>query len=175
MHHAGVPHRLHSTVHTAAQHVSTGRQGQCNQAASCHHHLAASCDTQVWFEYSRWHADAGGGLAQATACLVRGVTSLPDCLLLHFALADLHEAQGNVDAAREVGTASSNSPMQLHLISSCFPHTTTTTSTSILHTHICRHDLPNTALLPSPSPPHLLGARKKTSSQALNPFTPFGG
>jgi hypothetical protein len=57
---------------------------------------------QVWYDYARWHADAGSGVAQATACLVRAVAALPNCLLLHFALADLQEAQGHTDAAREV-------------------------------------------------------------------------
>jgi hypothetical protein len=58
--------------------------------------------SQVWYDYARWHADAGSGVAQATACLVRAVAALPSCLLLHFALADLQEAQGHTDAAREV-------------------------------------------------------------------------
>ncbi|WIA36938.1 hypothetical protein OEZ86_008179 [Tetradesmus obliquus] len=57
---------------------------------------------EVWYDYARWHADAGSGVAQATACLVRAVAALPNCLLLHFALADLQEAQGHTDAAREV-------------------------------------------------------------------------
>lgn len=56
----------------------------------------------MWYDYARWHADAGSGVAQATACLVRAVAALPNCLLLHFALADLQEAQGQTDAAREV-------------------------------------------------------------------------
>jgi hypothetical protein len=61
---------------------------------------------QVWYDYARWHADAGSGVAQATACLVRAVAALPNCLLLHFALADLQEAQGQTEAAREVGLCS---------------------------------------------------------------------
>lgn len=57
---------------------------------------------QVWYDYARWQADSGGGVAQATACLQRAVHALPNCLLLFFALADLHEAQGDVAAAKQV-------------------------------------------------------------------------
>jgi hypothetical protein len=57
---------------------------------------------QVWYDYARWQADSGGGVAQTTACLQRAVHALPDCLLLFFALADLHEAQGDVAAAKQV-------------------------------------------------------------------------
>jgi Tfp pilus assembly protein PilF len=58
---------------------------------------------QVWYDYARWQADSGGGVAQAAACLQRAVHALPNCLLLFFALADLHEAQGDVAAAKQVG------------------------------------------------------------------------
>lgn len=57
---------------------------------------------QVWYDYARWQADTGGGVAQATACLQRAVHALPNCLLLFFALADLFEAQGDVAAAKQV-------------------------------------------------------------------------
>jgi hypothetical protein len=57
---------------------------------------------QVWYDYARWQADTGGGVAQATACLQRAVHALPNCLLLFFALADLSEAQGDVAAAKQV-------------------------------------------------------------------------
>eukprot|EP00775_Hariotina_reticulata_P002070 gene2070-2390_t len=57
---------------------------------------------EVWYDYARWHADSGGGVAAAAACLLRAVAALPDCLLLHFALADLEEAQGNIQAAKDV-------------------------------------------------------------------------
>lgn len=60
-----------------------------------------SC-VQVWYDYARWQADSGGGVAQATACLQRAVHALPNCLLLFFALADLHEAQGDSAAAKQV-------------------------------------------------------------------------
>eukprot|EP00879_Flechtneria_rotunda_P025212 GHRR01026781.1.p1 GENE.GHRR01026781.1~~GHRR01026781.1.p1 ORF type:complete len:542 (+),score=148.52 GHRR01026781.1:427-2052(+) len=57
---------------------------------------------EVWYDYARWQAESGKGVEQATLCLVRAVAALPDCLLLHFALADLEEAQGNTAAAKEV-------------------------------------------------------------------------
>lgn len=56
----------------------------------------------MWYDYARWHADAGDGVASATTTLLRAVAALPNCLLLHFALADLEEAQGNRAAATEV-------------------------------------------------------------------------
>lgn len=56
----------------------------------------------MWYDYARWHADAGDGVASATSTLLRAVAALPNCLLLHFALADLEEAQGNTAAAKEV-------------------------------------------------------------------------
>jgi hypothetical protein len=60
----------------------------------------------VWYDYARWHADSGGGVAAAAACLLRAVAALPDCLLLHFARADLEEAQGNTQAAKDVSVTS---------------------------------------------------------------------
>lgn len=57
----------------------------------------------MWYDYARWQADSGGGVGAATACLQRAVHALPNCLLLFFALADLHEAQGDVAAAKQVG------------------------------------------------------------------------
>jgi hypothetical protein len=62
---------------------------------------------QVWYDYARWQADTGGGVAQATACLQRAVHALPNCLLLFFALADLFEAQGDVAAAKQVSPTTS--------------------------------------------------------------------
>ncbi len=57
---------------------------------------------QVWYDYARWHADSGGGPQQATAVLARAVGAMPSCLLLHFAMADMEEAQGQTERAKQV-------------------------------------------------------------------------
>jgi hypothetical protein len=55
----------------------------------------------VWYDYARWQLDMGR-TNEASTCLQRAVHVLPNCLLLFFALADLHEAQGDAAAAKEV-------------------------------------------------------------------------
>jgi hypothetical protein len=57
----------------------------------------------VWYDYSRWHGESGTGPNAAAAVLERAAEALPDCLMLHFALADLREAAGKGEEAKQVG------------------------------------------------------------------------
>lgn len=58
---------------------------------------------QVWYSHSRWHAvEGGGGPAAASAVLSKARGLLPDCLLLHFAAAELDESRGELDSARSI-------------------------------------------------------------------------
>ena len=58
---------------------------------------------QVWYGHSRWHAAEGGsGPAAAAAVLTKARNLLPDCLMLHFAAAELEESRGETDAARAI-------------------------------------------------------------------------
>lgn len=51
----------------------------------------------------RWHSlEGGGGPAMAVTVLNKARTALPDCLMLHFAAAELEESRGEVDAARSI-------------------------------------------------------------------------
>ena len=86
---------LRLKVQRQAKHAGMGRLKKCGVCCCC-------ALRQVWYDYARWQADSGGGVAQATACLQRAVHALPNCLLLFFALADLHEAQGDIAAAKQV-------------------------------------------------------------------------
>jgi hypothetical protein len=58
---------------------------------------------KVWYDYARWHAESGGGPDDALKALAAGSEAQPDCLMLHFALADAHEAAGRGEEARQVG------------------------------------------------------------------------
>lgn len=44
----------------------------------------------------------GGGPALAAAVLTKARNLLPDCLVLHFAAAELEESRGETDAARSI-------------------------------------------------------------------------
>jgi cleavage stimulation factor subunit 3 len=58
---------------------------------------------EVWLDFAAWQAEGGGlGPAAAVAVLDRGQKALPTTLALHFAAAELHEAGGDVAAARAV-------------------------------------------------------------------------
>ena len=57
---------------------------------------------QVWYDAARWHAESGTGPQAAVAVLSKAAIALPSCLLLHFAWADMEEAQGNLQQAKEV-------------------------------------------------------------------------
>lgn len=68
-----------------------------DQALMCLWHFP-----EMWYDFARWHADAGGGPEQATAILTKALQALPGCLMLHFALADMEEAQGQIERAKQV-------------------------------------------------------------------------
>ncbi|CAG9463567.1 unnamed protein product [Pedinophyceae sp. YPF-701] len=57
---------------------------------------------EVWYEYARWHMTdpAGKGHAEAVKVLGRGVEACPGCLALRYAMADVHEANGELAEAR---------------------------------------------------------------------------
>lgn len=64
--------------------------------------VSISC-LQLWFGLSRWHAsEAGGGAAAAAGVLNKARKALPECSILHFAAAELEEARGDLDAARNM-------------------------------------------------------------------------
>ena len=57
----------------------------------------------MWYGHVRWHSvEGGGGPAMAAAVLTKARAALPDCLLLHFAAAELEESRGENDAARGI-------------------------------------------------------------------------
>ncbi|KAK9838494.1 hypothetical protein WJX81_002771 [Elliptochloris bilobata] len=58
---------------------------------------------EVWYDFARWHsAEGGSGPAAAAAVLARARQTLPSCLMLHFAAAELEEERGDADAVRAV-------------------------------------------------------------------------
>ncbi len=58
---------------------------------------------QVWYSHVRWHSvEGGGGPAMAAAVLNKARAALPDCLVLHFAAAELEESRGEIDASRSI-------------------------------------------------------------------------
>ena len=46
--------------------------------------------------------EGGGGPAMAAAVLNKARAALPDCLMLHFAAAELEETRGEIDAAHSI-------------------------------------------------------------------------
>ena len=55
----------------------------------------------AWFDAAQWHGDLGDRAGEIRM-LQRGLEMLPDCLLLHFALAEKHEVKGDAEAAKRV-------------------------------------------------------------------------
>ncbi|CAD7699774.1 unnamed protein product [Ostreobium quekettii] len=56
---------------------------------------------EIWNDYARFHI-AGGGTLSAVKVLDRARTCLPNCLMLHFALADVEESEGHIEKAKDV-------------------------------------------------------------------------
>jgi len=56
---------------------------------------------EIWYDAANWQLQMGDPLA-CIDVLQRATKALPDCLLLHFHLADFLESQGNIKKAREV-------------------------------------------------------------------------
>ena len=57
----------------------------------------------IWLDYAEWRAgEKNENVEAAINVLNKGREALPTALALHFMAADLHEQEGNVDAAREI-------------------------------------------------------------------------
>ena len=68
-----------------------------DQCLACLYHYP-----EVWQAYGAWLSKHLGDSERAVEVLKRGAEALPDCLMLHFAAADLEEAAGRKENARAV-------------------------------------------------------------------------
>ena len=56
---------------------------------------------EIWYEAGNWHGEIGD-LSGEIKTLEKGISMIPNSLLLHFALAEKHEMRGNITEAKNV-------------------------------------------------------------------------
>ena len=98
------------TPPAAAAHPARGHAAQKLPAEDLRRRVALSINQclaalplypDAWFDAAQWHGDLGDRAGEIRM-LQRGLEMLPDCLLLHFALAEKHEVKGDAEAAKRV-------------------------------------------------------------------------
>ena len=67
-----------------------------SQCLACLYH-----HPEAWYAFAKWHTEQNQP-EKAIEVLQEASKVLPDCLMLHFGLADLHEIAGNVEMAKSV-------------------------------------------------------------------------
>ena len=67
-----------------------------SQCLACMYH-----HPEAWYAYAKWNTDRDQP-AKAIEVLQEGCKVMPDCLMLHFGLADLHETAGEVEETKGV-------------------------------------------------------------------------